>query len=105
MAYRVKITSPAEHDIDEIVAYIFSRSPQNAAEWVNGIFEKIFSLEQMPARCPVAPESEKIGRKLRSLLYQSHRIIFDIDEEQRLVRILRVWHSAQDEIKGSDLQE
>lgn len=103
MAYQIKITEFAETDIDDAVAYILLDSSQNALQWLSGIEEKILTLQEMPKRCPLAPESEKIGRELRVLLYHKHRIIFDIDEEKEVVRILRVWHSARREVLPPDL--
>lgn len=103
MDYRIKTTEFADTDIDQAVAHILLDSPSDALQWLEGIRTKMLTLRQMPQRCPLAPESQKIGRTLRVLLYHSHRIIFDVDEEQGIVRILRVWHSARRAILPSDL--
>ncbi|MFZ0676572.1 type II toxin-antitoxin system RelE/ParE family toxin [Candidatus Binatus sp.] len=72
-----------------------------AARWFNGLEAAIDTLEQFPHRCPVAPDSKRANRVLRHLLYGSkrdvYRVINDIDEPRKLVRVRAVRHSAMDE--------
>src|ERR1700680_1823172 len=70
--------------------------------WVPGrqvllesLFEKAAgSLERSPRLGPRAPESERTKRFLRHLLYgkkpQVYRAIYEIDERQRIVRVLTI---------------
>lgn len=102
---------PAEADIQTAYEYIRDLSHSRAETWLNELFQAIFTLEEMPARCPLIPETEEIGQPLRHLLYGkrtgTYRIIFDIQEEAvggPLVRVLRIWHGAREEIKSSDIE-
>lgn len=51
--------------------------------------------------CSAAPESKKVKRQLRQLLYGAkrdvYRIIFEIDERRKVVRVLTIRHGAMDE--------
>lgn len=112
MAYLVNFTSRAEEDAYQAYEYIRQYAPERAEKWLQGLFDAIFSLDEMPRRCPVIPEVEEIGREVRQLLYgkrtSAYRIIFEIKEdttEDPIVRILRVWHGSRDVIRPEDLEE
>jgi len=56
--------------------------------------ETVASLEMMPKRCPIAPESVLLGRELRCLVYRKHyRILYAIEET--VVRIYHIRHTSQ----------
>lgn len=103
MAYRVELTLRAERDLDYIYAYVSADDSEAAARWYFGLEDAIRALGRFPRRCPVAPESKSSKSELRHLLYGSkrdvYRVIFDIDEPRKLVRIRTVRHTAMDEFK------
>ena len=103
MAYLVELTLRARKDLVDIYERISADDSMIAARWFNGLEAAIDTLEQFPHRCPVAPDSEKANRRLRHLLYGSkrdvYRVIYDIDEPRKLVRVRAVRHSAMDELK------
>jgi toxin ParE1/3/4 len=103
MAYRVKVTGGAQRDLIDISERIVVDGSVAAARWFSRLEAAIDTLERFPRRCPVAPESKKSNRELRHLLYGSkrdvYRVIYDIDEPQKLVRVRAVRHSAMDEFK------
>lgn len=110
MGYQVRITSPAEGDIYAAFDCVKEVAPAVAERWLREIVRAIFSLREMPERCPIAPESEAIGHPIRHLLFgkrtAAYRIIFDIHNENEgnpMVRILRVWHGRRDQVQIEDL--
>ncbi|MGC2656409.1 MAG: type II toxin-antitoxin system RelE/ParE family toxin [Bryobacteraceae bacterium] len=109
MAYRVSLAAPAEADAYAAFERIREAAPMHAWKWLTGLFKAIFSLDEMPARCPVIPEAEELGYPARHLLYGKrngvYRIIFHIREEERHVRVLRVWHTSRDTITAADVEE
>jgi plasmid stabilization system protein ParE len=112
MAYRVKLTAPAEADAYSAFERIREEAPDHAERWLLKLFEALFSLAEMPRRCLLIPEAEKIGKEIRHLLYGRrsgvYRILFDIQEdsdEGPLVRVLRIWHGSRDQIRREDLEE
>jgi plasmid stabilization system protein ParE len=109
MAYRVSLSAPAEMDAYAAFERIREAAPMHAEKWLTALFEAIFSLDKIPARCPVIPEAKELGYPVRHLLYGKgsgiYRIIFDIREDEQHVRVLRVWHSSRDAITATDVED
>jgi toxin ParE1/3/4 len=101
MAYRVELTLRAERDLDYLYERISADDSPAAARWFNGLEEVIDTLERFPRRCPIAPESRRSKRRLRHLLYGAkrdvYRVIFEIEESRKTVRILTIRHAAMDD--------
>jgi plasmid stabilization system protein ParE len=104
MAYLVELTLRAARDLDYLYQRISADDSAAAARWFNGLEEAIYTLERLPRRCPVAPESRKAKRRLRQLLYGAKRdvcrVIYEIDESSKVVRILTIRHAAMDKFIG-----
>jgi plasmid stabilization system protein ParE len=95
LQYEVLITPAALADAEEYVLFIRSdRSQPVAADaWWNGLLQAVFSLENMPQRCPIIPENGHFLEELRHLLYFFHRIVFSISGSQ--VTVLRIYHASR----------
>ncbi len=65
MAYRVSLVAPAETDAYTAFERIREAAPLHAEKWLTGLFEAIFSLEEIPARCPVISEAKELGYTVR----------------------------------------
>ncbi len=102
MAYRVSLSAPAEADAYAAFERIRAAAP-------SALFEAIFSLNRLPARCPVIPEAKELGCPARHLLYGKgsgvYRIIFHVRKGERQVRILRIWHASRDAITAADVAD
>src|SRR5438105_485087 len=62
MAFRVEVEPQAFEDLDAIVEHIKAHGSFETAErWFRSVMRSIGSLEDMPARCPIAEESEELG--------------------------------------------
>lgn len=77
-----------------------------ADAWFEGLTLAINSLETLPARCPIAPESKELDREVRQLIYKkskgsSYRILFGISGSQ--VYIYRIRHTAQQYVTKEEL--
>ena len=57
MAYRVELAKNAEAELEELYLWVVERAPSQGAAWFNGLERAILSLEQLPKRCRIAPES------------------------------------------------
>lgn len=90
-------------DAEEYVRFIRETNlePEAADRWFRGLVQAIYSLEELPERCPVIPEQAAFPFELRHLIYFSHRIIFGIERERVLV--YRVYHGAQRGLTAIDL--
>jgi plasmid stabilization system protein ParE len=109
MKYRVDISIPALQDAESAYLWIRDVNPESAKAWYEGLLEAVFSLEHSPHRCSVARESKFIGREARHLIYdrrnRSHRIIFEIVEDKKEVRIYRIWHGSRNWITKEEFEE
>lgn len=101
MVFRVEISPSALADAEEAFLWIQQESPSKADEWYNGLVDAILSLENFPNRCPLAPESEDIGREIRQLLYKRHRILFGVTGD--VVQVFRIRHTARDKLSPDEL--
>ena len=109
MAYLVELTLRAERDLDDLYQRISADDSAAAAGSFNGLEKAIYTLERMPRRCPIARESKKAKRRLRHLLYGAkrdvYRVIFEINESHKAVRILTIRHAAMDQFMVSSLSK
>jgi len=109
MTYRVDISIPALQDAEAAFLWIRQFNKETAKAWYEGLLEAIFSLEELPYRCSLAPESELLGREVRQLIYgkksQTYKVFFEIKEDEKAVRIYRIWHSSKDWISAEEFNE
>ena len=112
MAFRVEIEPQAFEDLDSIAEYIKNESSLRVAEgWFNAVIDDIASLTDMPARCPIAPESKELGAEVRLLLHgrknRTYKIYFAVHYETPstgTVRIFHVRHWARKALSSDELQ-
>jgi plasmid stabilization system protein ParE len=93
--YEVIVTPEAETGIFSAFEYVNERSPENAAKWLRGLYRAIDALETAPERCSVARENEYFEGTLRQLLFKSHRIVFRVEQAEKIVTVLYVLHGKQ----------
>lgn len=108
--YEVRLTEPAEVEVETEHARLSDIvSPEYADRWQDGLLAEITRLAVFPALYEIAPENDLYDVPVRRLLYfgpskkrrgTAYRILFHIieptaGEEGGLVRILHVWHGAQ----------
>ena len=66
--FRVEIAPVVIEEIEETVLYIAKDSVIDAISWSFEIQKKIQSLEQFPARCPLAEESQLFDYDIHHLI-------------------------------------
>ena len=103
MAFRVVVTQKAQLDIDEHTQYIAEDSPTAAARWKAELQDLILSLDEMPSRFSIIPESERLKLPYRSALHYSHRVIFRVDEAANTVYVSRVYHGFRKPINRREM--
>ena len=105
MAYRVRITELALHDVEGYLSYIedVNKQPEAAEEWLRGLTDAIHSLRDRPRRCPIVPEATEFEAELRHLIYYSHRIIFRVDPRDTEVTVLRIYHGSRKQLEIQDV--
>jgi len=103
MAFRIELARAAELDIADAAEYISRDSPVLAQRWLEGLFQLIASFENMPTRHALIPEAEQLKRQLRSVHYQSHRIVYEVREDQSIVYVARIYHGARRPLSARDV--
>lgn len=98
MTYRVDLSTRAVRDLEQL--YMAKNAAESAAA--------AMSLSSHPYRCPVAPESRKLKRKLciccMARSPHVYRIIFEVDDRQATVWVLTIRHGARKRIKKSEIE-
>jgi plasmid stabilization system protein ParE len=107
MAYRVELARNAQADLEELYLWVIARAPTQGAAWFNGLERAILSLEQLPTRFRIAPESFDRDQPIRVLNYgrsrHVYRVFFAIDERAKLVRVLHIRRGARSSAPPGDL--
>ncbi len=95
LVYHIRILSSALQDAKDCYNYIANESRDAADQWFNGLFDAVDSLENMPKRCAIAPETAIVGKEIRVLIYRkNYRILFALEKD--IVRIYHIHHTARD---------
>ncbi|MEO5742717.1 MAG: type II toxin-antitoxin system RelE/ParE family toxin [Vicinamibacterales bacterium] len=99
MAYRVEIARNAEVELEELYLWIVARAPHQGAKWFNGLERAVVSLDQLPKRCPLTPESINPDQP------HLYRVCFTVNDTAEAVRVVHIRHRARtapvpDELKG-----
>jgi len=105
--YRVRLQPNAASDMAEIGQYIAQtlRSPTSAYNLKNKFHKGAQSLSNMPYRCPAAQLSksfkQQIGGECRKLRIDNYLMLYQINEEEKVVSIMRVIYGRRDYLKKS----
>ena len=70
MVFRVSLSPSAIADAESAYLWYKQQNQALADAWFNELTEAINSLENFPARCPVAAESKDLDREVRQLIYR-----------------------------------
>lgn len=93
--YEVLLSPKALRNLDAIYAYVAHELlAENTAEaLIDALEAGIFSLEQMPYRCPERTVGVYANRGYRQLLVKNYTVIYRIQEKQKKVIIVTVVYS------------
>ncbi|MBI5086805.1 MAG: type II toxin-antitoxin system RelE/ParE family toxin [Acidobacteria bacterium] len=107
MACQVVLADSAKEDANQIYDWVVERAPVRGAEWLDMLMDRLYSLEQMPHRGPLAREAAAAKREIRCLLFgkrgRAYRILYEVDERRRTVCIRHIRHGAVQDIDPEGL--
>ncbi len=106
MKFHVKALRKAEADVRSIAEYLYKRSPQGAAAWLDAYRQARTRLASDADRCGRAEEDEHLDIDVKQVLFKTrrgriYRILFTIVGNE--VRILRVRGPGQAPLVGKDV--
>ncbi len=85
----VIVSQFAEDDLNEIVEYYFSLSPNYVENIVSEFETNILSLQQYPKRGRIVPELDRQGiSQYRELIQGYYRIVYEISEDIIIVHTI-----------------
>lgn len=91
--YRVRIYAHAQGDLEDIITYLNTLSPQAAEKEYALIIGKIASLADMPERCPNARDIFLRSKGYRYLIVENYLVFFVIREE--IVQVRRIIYGSR----------
>ena len=106
MKYRIRMLRRAYADFASTVAYLYERSPQGAAAWVNAFEKAKARLAENADGCSEADENYRFEIDVRQQLFKTrhgrvYRLVFTIVDDE--VRILRVRGPGQAPVQPEDV--
>jgi plasmid stabilization system protein ParE len=105
------MTPRAVADADAATAFVRQHAPERAPAWYAGLMDAILSLEELPRRCPLAPEAQGLEVELRQLLHGrragQYRILFRVYDEldPPRVRVVAIRHTARAELTPEEFAD
>jgi len=93
MGYQIVWTESANNDLKQIVSFIAIDDPDTAERFGLSIVGQVESLSMHPRIGRIVPE-EQI-EEIRELILSPYRIVYEIYEKEKVVYVVRVWHSAR----------
>lgn len=94
MEFKVEISPTALKNAKSYYQHIEKDSQKHALHWYQELLRTIATLERLPHRYALAPESKFIDLEIRHCIYQKrYRILYTIHEDT--VRIHHIRHTSQ----------
>ncbi len=84
--YKVKIYPAAQMDLNDIVSYLNTLSPQAAIRYYDLLVEKIGSLAEMPERCPFVRNIALKVKGYRYLIVENYLVFFVVKGDTAQIR-------------------
>lgn len=90
--YAIRLYPRAFREMERIYQYIYEtlQAPEHAASQLDRLEKGIYSLEQLPHRCPERKNGSYANRGYRELLVDNYVIIYKIHERKRQVDIVTI---------------
>ena len=93
MAGKVIWAQSAISDLEQIVRYIAAEDPTAAKKFGLTLINHVEEVTNFPRKGRVVPE--KGEESLREIIVAPYRIVYEISDDERVIHILRIWHSAR----------
>jgi len=103
MAYLVNITSRAERDLAVLYEDINAEHSDAALQWYQELKLAILSLEERPNRCAMTRKRDRLRHLLYGQKLSIYRVIYRVQEKQKVVQVLHIRDGARHKLKSSDL--
>jgi plasmid stabilization system protein ParE len=95
--YRIRLTPAVADQLQDLFDYIEKvDSADRAADAVRRLLDGIDNLDFMPNRGTPVPDLHEAGGPVRRLVIRPYIVHYQVNDSERVVTILSVFHSAQE---------
>lgn len=92
--YKMKIFPTAKQDLEEVIGYLNTLSPDAASKYYDLLVEEIASLSKMPERCPKPKDLALAAKDYRYLIVKNYLVFYVIIGDT--VQIRRILYARRD---------
>lgn len=92
--YKIKIFPTAKQDLEEVIGYLNTLSPDVASKYYDLLVEEIASLSKMPERCPKPKDLALAAKGYRYLIVKNYLVFYVIIGDT--VQIRRILYARRD---------
>lgn len=92
--YKIKIFPIAKQDLEEVIGYLNTLSPDAASKYYDLLVEEIASLSKMPERCPKPKDLALAVKGYRYLIVKNYLVFYVIIGDT--VQIRRILYARRD---------
>ena len=92
--YKIKIFPTAKQDLEEVIGYLNTLSPDAASKYYDLLVEEIASLSKMPERCPKPKDLALAAKGYRYLIVKNYLLFYVVVGDT--VQIRRILYARRD---------
>lgn len=92
--YKIKIFPTAKQDLEEVIGYLNTLSPDAASKYYDLLVEEIASLSKIPERCPRPKDLALAAKGYRYLIVKNYLVFYVIIGDT--VQIRRILYARRD---------
>ena len=96
MAYRVDWARSGLADLQAVVRHIACDDPEAARRFGERLLVAVESVSEFPRLGKVVREFR--DDTLREVVVPPFRLVYEIDDNQKILTVLRVWHGARGDV-------
>ena len=86
--YKIKIFPTAKQDLEEVIGYLNTLSPDAALKYYDLLVEEIANLSKMPERCPRPKDLALASKGYRYLIVKNYLVFVVVGDTVQIRRIL-----------------
>ena len=92
-SYKITFSKRFLQELDEILGFIATSSPSQAATFQSKLFAKISSLDTMPYRC--RKNFVANDESIRDFIFKGYVVVFGVNEKALRIEILGIYKANE----------
>jgi len=88
--WTIELSKSAEDNMDQILLHI---SQQQVQAFLRGFYDTLEDIKRFPRMYAKLPDLD--DPNIRHFIYNKYRIVYELIETERVIRILTIFHSRQ----------